>query len=156
MKITVMTSTGDDNPIDDEKGELEYRKQQLERLQKEVVDIEEMSSGISIMDLGLNEFRMDLLSYIKDNPDLDKTPLGLHTIVPSKPNEVPPGVIFILKNINNDINVKNKNRLHPFYIVYITENKEVFSNHLEPKQLLDILRSICKGKDKPIIELYKI
>ncbi|MDD5689207.1 MAG: helicase-related protein, partial [Caldisericia bacterium] len=155
MKITVMTSTGDDNPIDDEKGDLEYRKQQLERLQKEVVDIEEMFSGISIMDLGLNEFRMDLIDYIKENPDLDKTPFGLHAIVPSKYDEIPPGVIFILKNINNDINVKNQNRLHPFYMVYIKENGEVFSNHLEPKTTLDILRSICKGKDKSFSELCK-
>ena len=60
MRISVMTSTGDDNPITEEKGDLEYRKKQLERLQNEVVDIEDMTGGISIMDLGLNEFRIDL------------------------------------------------------------------------------------------------
>lgn len=64
MKISVMTSTGDDNLISpEEKGDLEYRKAQLKRLQEEVVDIEEMSTGISIMDLGLNEFRLDLLEH---------------------------------------------------------------------------------------------
>ena len=98
MKISVMTATGDDNPIDDEKGDLEYRKQQLERLQNEVVDIEEMSSGISIMDLGLNEFRMDLIGYIKDNPDLDKTPFGMHAVVPSNGEEIPPGCICVEKH----------------------------------------------------------
>ena len=72
MKITVMTSTGDDDLINpEEKGDLEYRKAQLKRLQEEVVDIEDMSDGISIMDLGLNEFRLDLLDYIKHNGDLD-------------------------------------------------------------------------------------
>ena len=79
MKISVMTSTGDDDLINpEEKGDLEYRKQQLKRLQEEVVDIEDMSSGISIMDLGLNEFRLDLLEYIKTHDDLGKKPKGLH------------------------------------------------------------------------------
>jgi hypothetical protein len=155
MKITVLTATGDDNPIEDEKGDLEYRRQQLERLQEEVVDIEEMSSGVSIMDLGLNEFRMDLIGYIKENPDLDKTPFGLHAIVPSLGEEIPPGVIYILKNINNDINLENQNRLHPFYMVYIADDGKVVSNHLEPKNTLDILRLLCRGKTEPIIELCR-
>ena len=45
MRISVMTSTGDDNPINEEKGDLEYRKKQSERLQNEVVDIEDMTGG---------------------------------------------------------------------------------------------------------------
>lgn len=155
MKISVMTATGDDNPIDDDKGDLEYRKQQLERLQNEVVDIEEMSSGVSIMDLGLNEFRMDLIGYIKENPDLDKTPYGMHAIIPAINSEIPPGVIYVLKNINNGVNVENQNRLHPFYMVYISENGEVISNHLEPKKTLDILRLVCKDKTKPLDDLCK-
>jgi SNF2 family DNA or RNA helicase len=155
MKISVMTSTGDDNPIDDDKGDLEYRKQQLEKLQNEVVDIEEMSSGVSIMDLGLNEFRMDLIGYIKENPDLDKSPFGMHAIVPSDGDGIPPGVIYVLKNINNDINVENQNRLHPFYMIYISVDGEIVSNHLEPKKTLDILRLICRGKTEPIDDLCK-
>ena len=155
MKATVMTSTGDDNPINDDKGDLEYRKQQLERLQNEVVDVEEMSSGVSIMDLGLNEFRLDLIGYIKENPDLDKTPFGLHAIIPANGEEIPPGVIYVLRNINKDINIENQNRLHPFYMVFISENGEVVSNHLEPKKTLDILRLVCKGKKEPILELCR-
>lgn len=155
MKISVMTSTGDDNPIDDDRGDLEYRKQQLERLQNEVVDIEEMSGGVSIMDLGLNEFRMDLIEYIRNNDDLDKTPFGLHAIVPSQGNEIPPGVIYVLKNINKGINLKNQNRLHPFYMVYIADNGDVVSNHLEPKKTLDIMRHLCRGKTEPIAELCR-
>ena len=150
MKITVMTSTGDDNPIEDEKGDLEYRRQQLEKLQNEVVDIEEMQSGVSIMDLGLNEFRMDLIGYIQENPNLDKTPFGLHAIVPSNGEEIVPGVIYILKNINNGIDLENQNRLHPFYIVYIADDGTIVSNHLEPKRCLDILRHACRGKTEPI------
>ena len=155
MKISIMTSTGDDNPISDDKGDLQYRKEQLKRLQEEVVDLEEMSGGISIMDLGLNEFRMDLVSYIKENPNLDQAPLGLHAIVPSSGPDLPPGVIFVLKNVNNEINVKNQNRIHPFYLVYIADDGHVASNHLEPKKTLDILRHLCQGRTEPIVDLCR-
>ena len=144
-----MTSTGDDDLINaEEKGDLEYRKQQLQRLQEEVVDIEEMSSGISIMDLGLNEFRLDLLEFAKNNPELDKTPLGMHAIVPVT-EDTPAGVIYVLKNINGGVNIDNQNRLHPFYLVYISEDGTVICDHLSPKELLDRMRFICKSKTSP-------
>lgn len=154
MKIVDMTATGDDNLLQEEKSDLEYRKEQLKRLQEEVVDIEEMSSGISIMDLGLNEFRLDLLEYVKANPNLDKTPFGLHAVAASN-NECPPGVVFVLKNRSNSINIDHQNRLHPFYMVYISEDGEVVCDHLSPKAMLDKLRYLCKGKAMPIPELYR-
>ena len=155
MKITVMTSTGDDDLINpEEKGDLEYRKAQLKRLQEEVVDIEDMSDGISIMDLGLNEFRLDLLDYIKRNGDMDKKPRGLHAVVPAT-EELPEGVIFVLKNINNSVNVDNRNRIHPFYMVYISTDGEIICDYLNPKKLLDDVRLLCRGKSKPISEVYE-
>lgn len=155
MKIVDMTATGDDNILsDEEKHDLEYRKTQLQRLQKEVVDIEDMSSGISIMDLGLNEFRLDLLSYIKHHPDIDKTPFGLHSVVPVS-EEAPAGVIYVLKNRSNSVNIDNQNRLHPFYMVYIGNDGEVICDHLSPKQMLDKMRFLCKGNTEPIPEVYK-
>lgn len=155
MKIVDMTATGDDNVLSpEEKVDLEYRKQQLKRLQEEVVDIEEMSTGISIMDLGLNEFRLDLLDYIKDNPDLDKTPFGLHSVVPAA-EDTPAGVIYVLKNRANSVNIDNQNRLHPFYMVYISKDGEVICDHLSPKKLLDNMRYLCRGKTDPIPELYR-
>jgi len=156
MKIVNMTATGDDNIInDEEKTDLEYRKQQLKRLQEEVVDIEDMSTGISIMDLGLNEFRLDLLDYTKSHPDLDKTPYGMHAVVPSS-NDTPPGVIYVLKNINGNVNIDSQNRLHPFYMVYISDDGEVVCDHLSPKNMLDKIRYLCKGKTKPDSELCKV
>lgn len=153
MKISIMTSTGDDNLINpEEKGDLEYRKQQLKRLQEEVVDIEDMSSGISIMDLGLNEFRLDLLEYVKNHDDLDKKPKGLHAVVPAT-DELPEGVIFILKNVNNNINIDSQNRIHPFYMVYIGIDGEVICDYLNPKKMLDDIRLLCRGKKEPIKEL---
>lgn len=155
MKIVDMTATGDDNILsDDEKTDLEYRKAQLKRLQDEVVDIEEMSSGISIVDLGLNEFRLDLVEFMKNNPDMDKTPFGLHAVATS--NDVtPPGTIFVLRNRTENINIDNRNRLHPFYMVYISDNGEIVCDHLSPKAMLDKMRYVCKGKLKPIPEVYK-
>lgn len=153
MKISVMTSTGDDDLINsEEKGDLEYRKQQLKRLQEEVVDIEDMSNGISIMDLGLNEFRLDLLEYVKNHGDLDKKPKGMHAVVPAS-DGLPEGVIFILKNINNSVNIDNQNRIHPFYMVYIGIDGEVICDYLNPKKLLDDIRLLCRGKKELIKEL---
>lgn len=155
MKISIMTSTGDDDLINpEEKGDLEYRKQQLKRLQEEVVDIEDMTTGISIMDLGLNEFRLDLLDYVKIHPDLEQKPKGLHAIVPSR-EDLPEGVIFVLKNINNSVNIDNQNRIHPFYMVYIGMDGEVICDYLNPKKLLDDIRLLCRGKKQPIKKLYQ-
>lgn len=153
MRISVMTSTGDDDLINsEENGDLEYRKQQLKRLLEEVVDMEDMSSGVSIMDLGLNEFRLDLLDYIKGHHDIEHAPFGMHAVVPAS-LESPPGVIYILKNIKDGINIDNKNRLHPFYMVYIADDGEVILDHLSPKEMLDRLRFLCRGKKEPIKEL---
>ena len=156
MKIVDMTATGDDNIIsDEEKSDLEYRKAQLQRLQEEVVDIEDMSSGISIMDLGLNEFRLDLLEYIKENPDLEKAPLGIHAVAPAT-EDCPPGVIYILKNRSDSVNINNRNRLHPFYMVYIDNDGEVICDHVSPKAMLDKMRLICRSKIEPIYELCRV
>ena len=153
MKISIMSSTGDDDLINaEEKGDLEYRKQQLKRLQDEVVDIEDMSTDISIMDLGLNEFRLDLLEYIKTHGDMDTKPKGLHAVVQSS-EELPQGVIFVLKNVNNSINIDNQNMIHPFYMVYIGLDGEIICDYLNPKQLLDDIRLLCRGKQEPIVEL---
>ncbi len=155
MKISVLTSTGDDDLINpEEKGDLEYRKQQLKRLQEEVVDIEDMSSGISIMDLGLNEFRLDLLEYVKTHGDLDKKPKGMHAVVPAT-DELPEGVVFVLKNINNNVNKDNQNRIHPFYMVYIGTDGSIICDYLNPKKMLDDIRLLCRGKKTPIKDLCK-
>ena len=155
MKITVMTSTGDDDLINaEEKGDLEYRRAQLKRLQEEVVDIEDMGNGISIMDLGLNEFRLDLVEYIKHHEEIETAPKGLHTVVPQT-EEAPAGVIFVLRNINDSVNIDNRNRIHPFYMVYISEEGEIVCDYLNPKKLMDTMRLLCRGKSEPVTELCK-
>lgn len=150
MRVSVLTSTGDDDPInEDEHGDLEYRSQQLKRLQQEVVDIEEMQSGISILDLGLNEFRLDLLDYVREHGGLDSSPFGLHAVVPSS-LDMPQGTIFVLKNINENVNIDHQNRLHPFYMVYVRKDGEIQCDHLSPKNILDLMRYTCRDRMEPI------
>ena len=155
MKIVNVAATGDENLLStEEKTDLEYRKAQLQKLRDEVVDIEEMTSGISIMDLGLNEFRLDLLEYVKQHPDIDKTPMGLHAVTAAA-EDTPPGVIFVLKNRTGSVEINHQNRLHPFYMVYISNDGEVICDHLSPKEMLDKMRYLCKGRTEPIAELYR-
>lgn len=155
MKIVNMAATGDENLLsEDEKTDLEYRKAQLKRLQEEVVDVEEMSTGISIMDLGLNEFRLDLVDYYKSNPDMENSPLGLHAVTKAN-GDIKPGTIFILRNRTNSVNIDKQNRLHPFYMVYISDDGEVICDHLHPRDMLNDMRFVCKGREEPIKECYQ-
>lgn len=155
MKATVITSTGDDNLLsDNEKGDLEYRRNQLKKLQNEVIDIEDMDTGVNIMDLGLNEFRLDLLANLKEHPNMDLTPFGMSAVV-SASELVEPGVIYVLKNKNNGVNIDHSNLLHPFYMVYISHTGVVICDHLSPKKLLDKMRYACKDKTVPDMVLCK-
>ncbi|MDD4290204.1 MAG: helicase-related protein [Patescibacteria group bacterium] len=157
MIMVDAAATGEDNVLTNESIDLEYRKKQLEKLQEEVVDIEDMNAGISITDLGLNDFRMDLVNYIKEHGDLDSVPSGIHSVCrKSLEKDIKPGVIFVLKNRNNSININNTNQLHPFYLVYINEDGEILSNHLNVKNTLDVMRIISKGNSEPIKDVYEV
>ncbi|SFT51330.1 Superfamily II DNA or RNA helicase, SNF2 family [Algoriphagus locisalis] len=155
MQITNMTGTGDDNILNTDEKDLEYRKIQLQRMQDEVIDLEDIREGISITDLGLNDFRIDLSNYIKTYGELTHIPEGLHAVVESK-EFLPRGVIYVLKNINSSVNINKLNRLHPYYLVYIKETGELNLAHVEPKKILDAFRMLCKGKSEPLEDVCKI
>lgn len=146
-KLVSITGSGTD-VLEQQDPELEYRKEQLEKLQKEVVDLEDMNSGVSIMDLGLNDFHQDLQALLKKYGDADATPHGICAVAQSD-NNAPPGVIYVLRNVNEGVNIDQQNRLHPYYLVYVRDNGEIFVNHLDPKRLLDEMRHLCKGNDVP-------
>ena len=153
MRIAVMTSTGDDDYINaGETGDLEYRRAQLEQMRSEVVDLEDVSGGVSITDLGLNEFRMDLVGYYRDNPGIDRLPSGINAVVQG----ADPGVIFILRNVNAKVDRAGKNRLHPFYVVRMGADGAVVHGHLEPKAVLDDMRLLCRGKAEPDMGLCRV
>ena len=151
MVITDITATGDDNVLNRESNDVSYRKEQLRRMQEEVIEMEDLKTGVSITDLGLNDFRMDLLNYIRQNGDLSGMPNGLHAVVPAdEPKGLKPGVIFTLRNLDHSVNINQQNRLHPFYLIYIANDGEVLLNQLQVKQLLDLARAACKGQNQPI------
>ena len=155
MYMLDISATGEDNVLTNQSSDMEYRKAQLQKLKEEVVDLEDMNTGVSITDLGLNDYRMDLIEYINKNGNLDYVSNGMHSVVLSdEQNGVEKGTIFILKNINANVNIESTNQLHPFYIVYIKENGEILSNHLNVKNTLDLIRYVSKGKKEPIKEAY--
>ena len=156
MIIADVTATGDDNVLSAEANDLAFRKEQLQRLQDEVIDLEDVKTGVSITDLGLNDFRMDLVNYVKANGTLEGAPKGMHAVVGANPEKgLHPGVIFVLRNTDHGVNINQQNRLHPYYLIYIDINGEVLVNHTEVKKILDLLRSGCKEHSKPIPALYK-
>lgn len=157
MVIADATATGDDNPLNSESNDLSYRKEQLRRLQEEVIEMEELKTGVSITDLGLNDFRMDLLNYVKAHGEIDGLPHGMHAVVPAEPERgLPPGAIFALRNRNQGVNLNQQNRLHPYYLVYVANDGQVIVNHMEVKRLLDLVRSACKERREPIPEVYQL
>lgn len=157
MYMVDTTATGEDNVLTNESTDMDFRKQQLQKLQNEVVDIEDMDNSISITDLGLNDFRMDLLNYIDKKGDIANVSNGIHTVCKKNISKnIDNGVIFILKNINQNVNIDNINQLHPFYLVHIDKEGKIISNHLNVKNILDTIRYLCKEKEEPIKEVYEL
>lgn len=152
MLISNMASTGDDNILNTDEKDLDYRKIQLKKLQEEVIDLEDLREGVSITDLGLNDFRVDLTNLIKTYGELKDIPEGLHAVVKSSPI-LEPGVIYVLKNLNSGVNIDKLNRLHPYYMVYIKNSGELLLNHVDSKKILDAVRMLCKGIHEPITDL---
>lgn len=144
MLISNMTGTGDDNILNSEEQDLEYRKIQLKKLQEEVIDLEELREGVSITDLGLNDFRIDISNLIKKYSKKINSPSGLHAIVPSSELN-PRGTIFLLKNKNITNDSNKHNRLAPFQMIYIKESGEVFLKSSDTKKILDIVRHLSIG-----------
>ncbi len=157
MHIVDLAGTGDDNVLSAKANDVTYRKEQLRRLQEEVIELEDLKTGVNITDLGLNDFRMDLLGYIKTNGDLGHLPNGLHAVVPVNADiGLSPGVIFTLRNRNSGVNINQHNRLHPYYLLYIGNDGEVITDHTQVKPLLDLARSSCKGLSHPITDVCKL
>lgn len=158
MTIVNTTATTDDNILSTENEEMDYRKEQLKKLQEGTLqDLEDVDGNISITDLGLNDFVMDLVAYHKQNGDPKGVTKGLHSVVASdEAKGIEKGVVFVLCNRNNAVNINKQNRLHPYYLVYLKDNGEIVYNHLEVKQVLDILRATSKGRTEPLAELCRV
>lgn len=146
MRAVVMTSTGDDDLVNaEEEGDLEYRRVQLEQIISTNIDLEDVSGGVSITDLGLDEFRTDLLAWVKSHGADDMPPHGIHAVVKGDA----PGIIFVMRNVNKGVNVSKANRLHPFYLVYVGEDGSIIYGQLEARDILSSMRALCRGKGEP-------
>lgn len=157
MVIADVSATGDDNVLTAKSSDIAYRKEQLRRLQEEVIELEELKTGVSITDLGLNDFRMDLINYVREHGDLEDAPKGMHAVVSAQPDlGLRPGVIFALRNRNDGVNINQQNRLHPYYLVYIAKDGEIIANHTEAKKLLDLVRASSKGYDEPFASVCRL
>jgi hypothetical protein len=129
MVIADLAGTADDNVLTLEGSDAAFRKEQLRKLQDEVIELEDVRTGVSITDLGLNDFRMDLLGYMKEHGDLATAPKGLHAVIPpTRAKGLRPGVIFALRNVNADEHINRGNRLHPHYLVYLDDRGNVIAD----------------------------
>ena len=154
MVLLDVSATGEENIIDEQKSkemnDLAYRKKQLQKLQSEVVDLEDISGGISITDLTFNDFKIDLMEYMKEHEEeLSHAPSGLYSIARISDNlrdVVQPGVIFVLRQIKGARQTKEQNPLFPYYLAYITEDGRVEANFMQAKQILDYLKKFCFGQ----------
>ena len=161
MVLLDTSATGEENVLEgkaaDEMNDLKYRRSQLEQLQREVMDLEDISGGISITDLAYDDFRVELERYAKAHPGLlEGSPCGLHAVaeIPDTlTDSVEPGVVFCLKANDEGANPKDGNPTWPFHLVYVTDSGEVRGTHTNPKAALDIIRAACAGVTEPVMEL---
>ena len=157
MVIADLAATADDNLLTQESNDTKFRKEQLRRLQDEVIELEDVRTGVSITDLGLNDFRMDLLKYMEQYGDLAASPKGLHAAVPANPERgLRPGAIFALRAVEQQAKINRHNRLHPHYLIYLSDDGNVVTDHTEVKQLLDLIRASCQGAHEPIPAAYHV
>lgn len=164
MVLLDISATGEENIIEfadaDKMNDLEYRRRQLEQLQNDVVDMEDLSNGISITDMTLNDFRMDLADYLKEHAGrLENMPPGAFAVTQAddlvEDENLEPGVIFCLRSDNTKVRVDTTYALAPYYLVYVSDSGEVVLNFIHTKQILDALKKISLGRANPDEKAYK-
>ncbi len=154
MLLVDVSATADENILSDDErnalNDLQYRKKQLEKLKTEVIDLEDISGGISITDLTFNDFKVDLMDYLKEHEDeLSRAPKGIYSIVEINENlrdELNPGVIFLLRQRTGEVVSRDKNPLAPYYMVYVTEDGTVKYSYTQTKRILDYYKKLCSGE----------
>lgn len=156
MVLLDISATGEENLIEAQSGnqmnDLEYRRKQLLKLQDAVIDLEDLSSGVSIADLTLTDFRIDLAGFMKDREaQLAALPLGSFSVTTSNDAAVPPGVLFCLRAAGEAAikSIEPSYPLAPHYLVHVNEDGSVSLPFNQAKQALDRLRRLCVGKDLP-------
>jgi len=165
MVLLDVSATGEENLIDTHNAgrmrDLEYRRKQLKELQDSVLDLEDISGGLSITDLTLSDFKMDLGNYLKEHQSLlDACPDGLFSVVRLdeglKQSGVEPGVIFCLKSLNDEQNfLQEPHALFPFYLVQVNHEGAVTLPYTQAKKVLDMLKRHSLGRKQAEAQLYQ-
>ncbi len=152
MVLLDISATGEENVIDYDEtrqmNDLEYRRNQMKQLQDAVIDIEDIDGSVSITDMTLNDFRMDLSSFMKDNLTvLEKSPSGFFAAISGNLDETPAGAIFCLRDIgkNKEVSKNSEYSLAPYYMVYVASDGNIILNHLQSKKILDIFKKLCSS-----------
>ena len=156
MVLLDISATGEENLIEQQSGDLmndlEYRRKQLLKLQDAVIDLEDLSSGISITDLTLNNFRIDLAGHLKAHPNtLENMPLGSFSVTTSHEADLEPGVIFCLRaeGVAAEKIFDQNYPLAPYYLVHVGKDGEVLLPYTQIKQILDRLKRLSLGRALP-------
>lgn len=163
MALLDASATGEENVLEakgnGEMNDLKYRRRQLQQLKSEVLDLEDISGGISITDFAFDDFRVELQRYAKEHPGaLENSPAGLHAVAPIPDelrSDVKPGVVFCLKQNDEGNDPRDTNPVFPYYVVYVSADGEVMTKHTQPKPALDIMRAVCSGHPEPIAKLCR-
>ncbi len=155
MVLLDISATGEENLIEEQSGnamnDLEYRRKQLLKLQDAVIDLEDLSSGVSITDLTLTDFRIDLARYLSAHPgQLETMPLGACAITSTRDEEIPPGIIFCLRAEGEAASkISDSYPLAPYYLVHVGEDESVLLPFTQAKRILDRLKRLALGRDMP-------
>lgn len=156
MVLLDISATGEENLIEQQSGnqmnDLEYRRKQLLKLQDAVIDLEDLSSGVSIADLTLTDFRIDLAQFLKAHPGtLEAQSLGVCAVTTTTEAEVPPGIVFCLRTEGEAAKktVEPGYPLTPHYLVHVGDDGAVLLPYTQAKQILDRLKRLCLGRDLP-------
>ena len=156
MVLLDVSATGEENLIEQQSGnpmnDLEYRRKQLLKLQDTVIDMEDLSNGVSITDLTLTDFRIDLAQYLKEHPgQLDTLPLGTYAVTTSIDADIPPGVIFCLR-AEGAVAARGQQSdypLAPIYLAHVSDNGTVLLPYPQAKRILDRLKRLALGRELP-------
>ena len=156
MVLLDISATGEENLIEEQSGnqmnDLEYRRKQLLKLQDVVIDLEDLSNGVSIADLTLTDFRIDLAQYIQAHPGiLENLPLGTCAVTTSNEAEIAPGIIFCLRAEGTAAQhiPETGYPLGAHYLVHAGEDGTVLLPYTQAKQILDRIKRLCLGRDLP-------
>jgi len=180
MALVDLTATQEENILNNEQleeligEELKFRNKQLKKLQETVLDLEDLDENINLSDFTLDDFRVELMNFLDNNRErLEQAPLGLYAVVPSpsglmtdaeqatwltEPEKeiIKPGIIFCLRQRGDTAGNETVNPLQPYFLVYIRDDQTVRFKYVHAKQILEIYRALCSGRDKPYETLCEL